>query len=209
MTDEAGGKPARTIETFVEGRTDAPDDWRWLWEENHEFPIQSHRGLLGRVIVRLKAWLRPLVRSPHADLWERQRQFNLVMVGALERLGDLEGTVRDLHRDLNQVREDLKKDVKQHAKRLGHLEEFKREGLDDITRHSDALFARVDQKFDHYRRESRELWSQVGSLLATAEAGGIDRAAQAHEEMQYVDLEDRFRGLESDIAERLAVYKPY
>lgn len=209
MTDEVGDKPARTIETFVEGRTGAPDDWRWLWEENREFPIQSHRGVLGRIVVRLKSLLRPLVQAPQADLWERQRQFNLVMVGVMERLGDLESKVTDLHRDLNQVREDLKKDVKQHASRLGHLEEFKRQGLDDVTRHSDALFARVDQKFDRYRRESRDLWSKVGGLLAAAGGDDAERLEHAREEVAYVELEDRFRGLESDIAERLAVYQPF
>ena len=205
MTDEAGGEPAREIEAFVEGRTGAPEDWRWLWAEDREFPIESHRGFLGRIIVQLKRWLRPFVVAPQADLWERQRRFNLVMVEILER----DSRVEDLHRDLNQVRKDLKGDVKQHARRLGHLEEFKREGLDDVTRHSDALFARVDQKFDRYRRESRDLWSKVGSLLAATGGAGGPELERAHEEMEYVDLEDRFRGLESDIAERLSIYRPY
>ncbi len=214
MTDEAGGKPARDMEAFVGGRTRSADDWRWLWEGNREFPIQSHRGLWGRLVVLLKRALRPLVKVPQADLWERQRQFNLVMVETLgleSRVDELSKAIRELHRDLLQVRGDLLKDVKRHAGRLAHLEEFKREGLDDVTRHSDALFARVDQKFDRYRRESAELWDKLGALLAVArtEDAAPVALARAHEEMDYVDLEDRFRGLESDIAERLAVYRPY
>lgn len=208
MTDAAGDQPARSVEAFVAGRTRVPDDWRWLWEGDHAFPIQSHRGVLGPLIVRLKRWLRPVVKASQADLWERQRQFNLVLTGALQQLIDVERRTSDLHRDLQQVRNDLLKDVKQHAGRLAHLEELKRVGLDDVTHHSDALFARVDQKFDRYRRESRELWSKLGALLAVAgDAPG--ELSRTHEEMEYVDLEDRFRGLESDIAERLAIYRPY
>ncbi len=214
MTEEAGDQPAPGIEVFVEGRTRSEDDWRWLWEGDREFPIQSHLGLWGRLVVLAKRMLRPLVKVPQADLWERQRQFNLVMVETLAletRVGELRGDIRALHRDLIEVRGDLLKDVKQHARRLAHLEEFKREGLDDVTRHSDALFARVDQKFDRYRRESAELWDKLGALLAVARTEGAPTVAvaRAHEEMDYVDLEDRFRGLESDIAERLAIYRPY
>ncbi|MDH3403360.1 MAG: class I SAM-dependent methyltransferase [Acidobacteriota bacterium] len=215
MADAAGGEPGPGIEAFVAGRARSPEDWRWLWEGNREFPIRSHRGAWGRLVVLCKRLLRPLVRVPQADLWERQRQFNLVLVETMSRLAELDGSVAarlgELHRDLLQVRGDLVRDVRQHARRLAHLEEFKREGLDEITRHSDALFARVDQKFDRYRRESRQLWDQLGSLLAVAgtEAGPAAAMASAREEMDYVDLEDRFRGLESDIAERLAVYRPY
>jgi len=202
MTDEAGGKPAPTVEKFAEGRANTVGEWGWLWEGDHEFPIQSHRGVFGRLIVGLKRLIRPLVKAPQADLWERQRKFNVVVVG-------LEQQIRDLHRDLTQVRNDLHGDVKQHARRLDHLEEFKREGLDDITRHSDALFARVDQKFDRYRRESRELWNKLGALLAVSGGQGAGALPRAHEELEYVNLEDRFRGLESDISDRLAVYEPY
>jgi len=209
VTDEAGNEPVRTIDPFVEGRTSAPDDWRWLWEGDHEFPIQSHRGIWGRVIVRVKSWLRPLVRAVLADRWERQRRFNLVVVGMLERLGDLERKVTDIHRDLNEVRGDLDRDIKHSARRIDHLEAFDRRAVGDLTLHFDSVFARVDQKFDQYRRESRDLWSKVGSLLATADGGGEAALRSAHEEVQYIELEDRFRGLESDIAERLSVYKPY
>ena len=218
MTDEAGDQPAPGIEDFVEGRTRAEGDWRWLWEGDREFPIQSHRGIWGRIVVFVKRLLRPLVKVPQADLWERQRQFNLVMVETLAleslletRAGELRGDIQAVQGDLTEVRNDLLKDVKQHARRLAHLEEFKREGLDDVTRHSDALFARVDQKFDRYRRESSELWDKLGALLAVARTEGSTpiALARAHEEMDYVDLENRFRGLESDIAERLAIYRPY
>ena len=52
-------------------------DWRWLWEGDRAFPIRSNRGVLGRVVVAVKRLLRPLVKVPQNDLWERQRIFNL------------------------------------------------------------------------------------------------------------------------------------
>ncbi len=164
MRGEADRDSAPALETFVEGRTDAADDWRWLWEGDHEFPVRSHRGLWGRLVVRFKKLLRPIVSAPQADRWERQRVFNLVMVRTLERVASLQRQADEIHRDVNEVRADLLKDVKQHHRRLAHLEEFKREGLGDFARHTDGLFAHLDQKLDRYRRESRELIERLEEL---------------------------------------------
>lgn len=158
MSDEAGREATPSLDRFVEGRADAPEEWRWLWEADLEFPLRSHRGGgLGRLVVAVKRWLRPLVRAPQADLWERQRVFNLVMVRALEHLAALQRQADEIYRDLQEVRADLLKDVQQHHRRLSHLEAFQREGLGDFTRHADGLFAHLDQKLDRYRRETAEL----------------------------------------------------
>jgi O-antigen chain-terminating methyltransferase len=80
-------------------------------------------------------------------------------------------------------------------------------------RHSDALYAVVDQKLDRYRRQGQDLWSRLGSLLARLEDGteeGVSaRLAEGWREQEYRDLEDRFRGTQEDIAERVATYLPY
>ena len=165
MSDEAERDLSPGLEVFVEGRTDAAEDWRRLWEGDLEFPIRSESGLRGRVVVALKRLLRPFVRAPQADLWERQRVFNLVMVRSLERIVALQTQADEIHRDLTEVRADLLKDIKEHHRRLAHLEEFKRTGLGDFARHTDGLFAHVDQKLDRYRRESRELAERIRSTL--------------------------------------------
>lgn len=198
---DRAGEPA--ISDFLEHPTRELSDWRWLWEGDHRFPIRSHRGPLGRLVVAFKRLLRPLFKIPVNDLWERQRVFNLITLESLERLEILED----------------------HAQRIRHLEAFMRDGLDEVMRHDDALFARVDQKFDRYRRQGRELAASLDAALAVVEqrsAGAETAAAQdeppvasvaplvrARQEQGYVELERRYRGTEEEIAERLARYLPY
>jgi SAM-dependent methyltransferase len=180
-------------------------DWRRLWSEDRTFPIASHRGGLGRLIVVAKRLLRPLFRAPVADLWDRQRVYNLIVAEHLERL--------------DAARRDLEN-------RLGHLEHFVPIGLDEALAHNDALYARVDQKLDRYRREAHDLAAALAGALAAAEAGagGAGRGgaarggaapggepaalARALDERAYLELERRYRGTEEEIAERLAVYLP-
>ncbi|MGB3562047.1 MAG: methyltransferase domain-containing protein [Thermoanaerobaculia bacterium] len=164
------------------------DDWRWLWEGDHPFPIESRRGgLVGSVIVRLKRLLRPLVKTPVADLWDRQRRYNIVLLDHLE----------------------------EHRARLAHLEAVKREGFDDVSRHTDALFALVDQKLDRYRRESQHLWGRLGGLLALAESDAkrpaeeVQGLEEVWKEQGYLELEDRFRGTRDEIGRRMEIYLPY
>ncbi|MFP3941575.1 MAG: class I SAM-dependent methyltransferase [Thermoanaerobaculia bacterium] len=199
MTDRSGGgpespgPPGPAIEDFLGEPTRDLDAWYRLWSEDRPFPIRSHRpGLLARALVAAKRLLRPLVKAPQADLWDRQRVFNVIL---LEYLG-------------------------QHEERLGHLENFVPRALDDLLRHNDALFARVDQKLDRYRRESAELLDALGSALAVARggSGGKDRAAEEagagerearealrrfRDEEAYLAFEERFRGTEEEIRARL------
>ena len=199
------GVPTRDVEA-----------WKRLWEEDPSFPLESHRpGLLGRLIVKIKGWLRPVVKAPVADLWDRQRMFNVLLLDELQaerKRGD------ELLRDLRQVRGDLLRDVRNNHRRVTHLEGFKREGFDDVMRHSDALYAVVDQKLDKYRRRSRDLWSRLGGLLAKLEGASGDEAggepesgvlARGWDEQGYLALEDRFRGTREDILERVSAYLPY
>jgi O-antigen chain-terminating methyltransferase len=169
------------------------EDWHRLWGADRPFPIRSHRGgLLGRLVVALKRLLRPLVKAPQADLWDRQRVFNLILI---ERIL-----------------------AQRHEQRLGDLENFVPRALDDLLRHNDALFSRVDQRLDRYRREASELLTALGDALAVARrAEGPPAPAEPdaapllrmHEERAYFELERRFRGTEDEIRRRIERYAPY
>ena len=203
-----------SIEEFLGEPTRDLGDWRWLWEGDHTFPVTSDRGALGSAVVWLKRLLRPVVKAPQADLWDRQRTFNLVTIEYLEQLSETLQQVRnDLVRDLREVRSDLLRDVQNNHRRISHLEAFKREGFGDVMRHSDALYAVVDQKLDRYRRQSEELWSRLESLLArvgeVSEATARQELATGIEEQAYLGLEDRFRGTQTEIGERVAAFLPH
>ena len=201
----AGSRPGPQIEDFLGEPTRSLRDWRWLWTGDEEFPIRSHRGVLGRLLVVVKGWLRPLVKVPQNDLWERQRIFNTILLDHLIQ-----------RRELEEER------FARHDHRISHLEAFLQEGLNEVMRHNDALFARVDQKVDRYRREARDLLATLGGALAKLETermsvGGVsvqggggpsEILGRALEEGDYLELERRYRGTESEIEERLAVYLP-
>jgi hypothetical protein len=127
--------------------------------------VVSQRPALGRLVVWLKKLLRPLVKAPQADLWDRQRTFNLIVISHLlelhrqfEELGqDLQKVQSELVRDLQSVQQDYIRDVGELTARVEFLEEFMREGLREVTHHNDALFTRVDQKIDRFRREAQQL----------------------------------------------------
>jgi len=190
-------EPSPSIEDFLDDPTRDLSAWRHLWRRDLPFPIRSHRGLLGRLVVAFKRLLRPVVSVPQNDLWERQRVFNVVL------LEHLQGLARQRHED-----------------RVSHLEGFLDRGVTEIMAHNDALFARVDQKVDRQSREVRDLMSSLGSALALVEgrvgrepAADRDEAweslARAREEHAYLELEQRFRGTEEEIRRRLERYRPY
>ncbi|HEV8580675.1 MAG TPA: class I SAM-dependent methyltransferase [Thermoanaerobaculia bacterium] len=184
---------APSIDDFLVEPTRDLADWRWLWAGDREFPIRSHRGLLGRLLVGLKRLLRPLVKVPQNDLWERQRTFNLILLEQLERL--------------EAARAD-------HLRRIEYQEALDSEGVHEIMRHNDALFARADQKLDRYRREARDLLGSLGAALATVRTlpegstSAVEAVARAHQEHGYLELERRYRGTEEEIRERIAAYLP-
>ncbi|MEM1247319.1 MAG: class I SAM-dependent methyltransferase [Acidobacteriota bacterium] len=177
------GTQAPSLDLFLGEPTRRLSDWHWLFAQDAAFPIRSDRGLLGRVLVAFKRLLRPLVKTPQNDLWERQRVFNLIL---LEHLQALESDVRS---------------------RLEHLEAFRREGLDEVMRHGDALYSRVDQKLDRQSRQSRELTAQLRSALARSEVA-VGALREGLEAADYVAFEHRHRGTEEDIRRRVEVHLP-
>ena len=186
-----------SIEDFLGRPTHDLEDWTWLWSGDHPFPIESHRGVVGRLLIAVKKLLRPLVKAPQADLWDRQRVFNQVLLGYL----------RDL-------------EARRHDERIGHLENFVPRALRDLLRHNDALFARVDQRLDRHRREVQDLLRALGGALATLDAetgagelGGSPEArpeartlSRIWDEQAYLAFERRFRGSEEEIRGRLRVH---
>jgi SAM-dependent methyltransferase len=204
--DDGSETPAsRPVDGLADGPPRDLSAWHELWSEDRPFPIRTHRGgLAGRLLVALKRLLRPLVKAPQADLWDRQRAFNVVLLEYL------------LHRE-----------AERHQERLGHLENFVPRALDDLLGHNDALFARVDQKLDRYRRDAERLLHGLGAALAVAEtaapgSGGGSRAGEGdaaagrggdalvrlREEQAYLAFEHRFRGTEEEVRERLRAYLP-
>lgn len=188
-TESRAAEPS--LERFIGEPTRSLEDWRWLWSGDHALPIRSHRGFLGRLVVLFKRALRPLVATPQRDLWDRQRIFNLILLEYLERGEQTRQQVTEVH---------------EH--RINHLEAVYREGLAEVMQHNDALFARVDQKLDFLRRETRTIWGRLGSALALAERGGVPALVQAQAEHVYVELERRHRGTEEEIGERIARFLP-
>ncbi len=162
--DETGGE--RRIEDFLGEPTHDLADWRWLWLRDEPFPLKTYRpGILGRLALKVKRFLQPLVRSPQADHWERQRVYNLVLITHLEDLrrsfddlgADLQKVQGEILRDLRAVQQEFIRDAAGLVDRIEPLEEFKRQGMKDLMRHTDALFARVDQKLDRVRRRLNQL----------------------------------------------------
>jgi len=193
--DPQGPEPQRRtpdIDDFLVKPTRDLHDWQWLWRGDHRFPLRSHRGFLGRLIVLWKRLFQPLVKTPQQDLWDRQRTFNLILLEHLIRSDDVRGD---------------------HRRRLEYLEALNSEGIHEIMRHNDALFARADQKVDRYRREVRDLLGSLGAALSVVKSGdqpgAIETVARAHEEHGYLELERRYRGTEEEIRERIAAYLPW
>jgi O-antigen chain-terminating methyltransferase len=122
--EHSGREPS--IDSFLEGENRRLSDWRWLWEGDRPFPLRSHRGLLGTIIVAVKRLLRGIVRAPQSDLWERQRAYNLLIQDHLERAAGFEAEMREravgheeraqesissLGRDLQSIQSELSRDL--------------------------------------------------------------------------------------------------
>lgn len=167
MTEEPGSE--LDLDRFLETPTEEISDWRWLWSADREFPVRARPGVLGSVVVFFKRLLRPLVKSPQADLWDRQRQFNLVLLAHLERVRDLGLGLDELGRDLQRVQkevisdlQDVRRDLLSDLAKINAdvqdldvaLAVFKADGLKDLARHTEGLFSLLDQKVERLRHQA-------------------------------------------------------
>ncbi len=168
MAEEPASEP--TLDRFLDRPTEEISDWRWLWDGDHEFPVRSRPGARGTMVVWLKKLLRPLVRAPQADLWDRQRQFNLVLLAHLEKVRDLGEGLDELGRDLQRVQGEIVADLRAvQTDLVGDLDKintdlqeldvafalFKADGLRDLARHTEGLFSLLDQKVERLRYQAR------------------------------------------------------
>ena len=201
VDDQPDGAGARasvpSVDAFLGEPTRDLDAWAGLWTHDVAFPIQGSGGVKGRFGRLVKRLLRPFVKAPMGDLLDRQRAYNLIV------LEHLVGLRHEMHGH-----------VRAHQERLDALDDRTTQAFQELQRHNDALFSRVDQKLDRYRREAKDLWHRLGALLAEpVEEGGSPRlaegAGESFQEQGYLALEERYRGAEDDIAERVSVYRPY
>ena len=219
MTSSDDRGDPRRIEDFLGDPTRDRAAWKWLWEGDHSFPVQGRPSGLGRLVVALKKLLRPFVRLGGADLFDRQRVFNLILLEDIK-------TLEERHRDrLVQLENTLRGDVLPRVaglevrssrleEKTAHLEAFLTEGLEELMRYNDALYSRVDQKLDAYRREARDFVSTFAAGLAEG-SGSVGRQEgdesglkQAFGDWQYQELEKRFRGSSEEIRGRVSIYLP-
>ena len=147
----------RPVEPPVDSaaQADAPvrdlAEWKQIWDQDAPFPIRSRPGLLGGLTVLFKRIARPFVKASTADLWDRQRVFNQIL---LDHLAEREARLQSLLDEAGQELEWRAQEMRDQAVLVSRV---LREGLQDVMHHNDALFARVDQKLDRYRREVRSL----------------------------------------------------
>lgn len=218
MATSDGPRPAGPpIERFLDEPTRDLGEWAELWQGDRVFPLSRRTGLAGQLSRLLKRLLRPLVKFASQDLWDRQSTFNLIVLEHLEtarrereELFRLREELAELHRHVAKVQSEHLAAIEAHARRLEELDVRLADGYRDLMHHNDALFARVDQKLDHYRREARDLWNRLGALVATAEVGekGLAPLGDVQREQGYLELEKRYRGTEEDIAQRIETYLP-
>jgi len=107
MTDRKGEISEATIESLRSAENRRLEDWRRLWETDQEFPIESHRGFLGKLIVAAKRILRGFVKAPQADLWQRQRAYNLTIQDQIESIAPLAAEAQALRQAIADARADL------------------------------------------------------------------------------------------------------
>ncbi len=221
--EPAPSRRERAVEELLAGGEAPLEEWIWLWEGDRRLPPRAETGWLAPVKRRLKRLVARWVGGAQLELWERQRLFNLALLRraaavekTLERLDRLESALDALGRDLQSVQREIVAEVRGDrargdalAERVRRVEELEGTGFRDVMRHTDALFSRVEQQLDRYRRRSREMWGRLEGLLAAADSAAAPSLARAAKEQGYVELERRFRGEEVDIRRRLEPYLPF
>lgn len=156
-----GDEPARDL-----------GEWKRIWDQDVRFPVRGRPGLLGKISVWFKRALRPFIKAPTADLWDRQRVFNQIL---LDHLAEREQRVQSM---LDEAASETEWRVQEMRDQTVLVSRLLRDGLQDVMHHNDALFARVDQKLDRYRRDSRDLRRNLEHALAHLD-GGPEGAASA------------------------------
>lgn len=138
--------------------------WKEIWTADTPFPVRGRPGLIGKLGVLFKRLLRPFAKAGTADLWDRQRVFNQVL---LDHLAEREQRLQTM---LDEATSETEWRVQEMRDQTVLVSRLLREGLQDVMRHNDALFARVDQKLDRYRRRCRDLEQRLEEALEELDA---------------------------------------
>src|SRR5436305_2511338 len=161
---------------FIDAPPAGPDAWRELWLSDRRFrPRPSRWDFFLRLVRRL------VPRSVGAES-ERQRNFNIALL-------DL---AADLRRDVETLREELKRDlaavqldVRQADEALAAEVARLRELIPVAARRNDALIAALDQKIETVAVRVRDLTNPVIQSGASAPQSA---------DIVYRRLEDALRG---------------
>ncbi len=197
MTDRKGEISEAVIESLRSGENRELSDWRQLWKADREFPIVSHRGWLGKLMVAGKRLMRGVVKAPQADLWERQRAYNLVVQDRIEaaeefgrRLGEVE---RELAGSISRVSR-----VGEGVNRLGR----------DLQQVQGELVADIDELSSDVTREVSALGSSFRELMGFLEshAKRLDHLEGFHNR-GYAEVMDHTAALFSQLDNKLDRYR--
>ncbi len=197
MTDRKGEISEAVIESLRSGENRELADWRQLWKADREFPIVSHRGWLGKLMVAGKRLMRGVVKAPQADLWERQRAYNLVVqdrIEAAEELGRRLGEVeRELAGSISRVSR-----VGEGVNRLGR----------DLQQVQGELVADIDELSSDVTREVSALGSSFRELMGFLEshAKRLDHLEGFHNR-GYAEVMDHTTALFSQLDSKLDRYR--
>lgn len=176
---------------FVDSPPAGPDAWRDVWQSDRRFcPRPSRFDFFLRFFRRL------VNRASEAE-GERQRNFNVALL-------DL---VADLHRHIEAVRDDLKRDlvavqldVRQADEALAAEVARLRELIPVAAKRNDALIAALDQKIETVAVRVRDVTNPI------VEGGASTPPRSDH--FIYRRLEDALRG-DVDIAHYVALAREH
>jgi O-antigen chain-terminating methyltransferase len=160
----------RTIESPPAGA----DGWREVWREDRHYPGDS--------------FLRKILRRILGPEYERQRNFNLVLLDLLQDLrADVEAVRRDLRGDLEQVQRDARAADEALAAEMTKIREL----IPIAAKRNDALIAALDQKIETLAVRVRDV---VNPVVASSN------------DILYRRIEDALRGSEAMVRADVAPY---
>src|ERR1051325_994668 len=157
---------------FIESPPAGADGWREVWREDRHYPGQS--------------FLRKILRRILGPDYERQRNFNLVVLDLLHDLrADVEAVRRDLRGDIETVQRDVRAADEALAAELAKIREL----IPIAAKRNDALIAALDQKIETLAVRIRDV---VNPVLASSN------------DVLYRRLEDALRAADEALAAALA-----
>ncbi len=159
---------------YIESPPAGADGWREVWREDRRYPGGS--------------FLRKILRRILGPEYERQRNFNLVLLDLLQDLrADVEAVRRDLRGDIEQVQRDARAADEALAAEQAKIREL----IPVAAKRNDALIAALDQKIETLAVRVRDV---VNPVVASSN------------DVLYRRIEDALRGSEATVRADVAPY---